>query len=601
MAFTVTAGEPELAASQSAALAFDADGDSVPSPGDELAYEVTITNTGGAPATGVALADPVPEHTALVAGSVETSAGTVTGTEPGVEVALGTLEAGASATVTFHVTVDLPVPAGVDRVATQGVVTSTELPALFTDDPALGGDADPTVTMITAAPELVAEKVAALVEDADGDGVPSPGDTLDYTVTVKNVGNTSATAVGLADPVPEHTALVAGSAVASQGTVTEGDPLLADLGEIPGRADAVVSFRVVIDLPIAAGVHQVSNQGLVASAELPDVVTDDPAVDGPADATVTPVTAAPVLLVEKTDALFEDRDGDGLASPGDEILYRITAGNTGNTAATGLTLLDPTPEHTALVDGTVQVSGGTLDGVEPITVHADLLPVGDELVVTFRVRIEEPFPLDLLAVANGAELASAELDPVPSDDPATAAPGDPTVTEVFIRPAISTADVTVEEHAGPAVFTISLSEPSNRPVAVDWATRDAGATAGLDYRAASGQVVFAPGETEATVASRCSTTPSTSWTRASPWFWPGRAAASWRLPMPEARRWRQCWTTIRRRSSRWPTWTWARATARRSSGSPCPARAAWASRWTTRPWTARRRRGATTRRPPAPW
>jgi len=500
VAFTVTAGEPELVASQSATLAFDADGDGVPSPGDELAYEVTVTNSGGAPATGVALADPVPEHTALVAGSVETTTGTVVAVDPAVEVALGTLDAGASATVTFHVTVDLPVPAGVDRVTSQGVVTSAELPALFTDDPALGGDADPTVTMITAAPELVAEKVAALVEDPDGDGVPSPGDTLEYTVTVKNVGNTSATAVGLADPVPENTALVAGSAITSQGTVTEGDPVLADLGEIPGRADAVVTFRVMIDLPIAAGVREVSNQGLVASAELPDVVTDDPAVDGPADATVTPVTAAPVLLVEKTDALFEDRDGDGLASPGDEILYRITAGNTGNTAATGLSLLDPTPEHTALVDGTVQVSGGTLDGVEPIIVHADLLPVGDELVVTFRVRIEEPFPLDLLAVANGAELASAELDPVPSDDPETAAPDDPTVTEVFIRPAISIADLEVEEHAGPAVFTISLSEPSNRPVAVDWATRDAGATAGLDYRAASGQVVFAPGETEATVA-----------------------------------------------------------------------------------------------------
>ena len=92
---------------------------------------------------------------------------------------------------------------------------------------------------------------------------------------------------------------------------------------------------------------------------------------------------------------------------------------------------------------------------------------------------------------------------MPSDDPGTAAEADPTRTEVYITPEVSVDDVSVGEAQGPAVFTVTLSEGSNRPVQVPWATADAtsgpAATAGLDYLAASGTLTFAPGETEANV------------------------------------------------------------------------------------------------------
>ncbi len=45
----------------------------------------------------------------------------------------------------------------------------------------------------------------ALAVDADGDGVASPGDTLEYTATLDNLGNTGATDVGLTVPVPAYT------------------------------------------------------------------------------------------------------------------------------------------------------------------------------------------------------------------------------------------------------------------------------------------------------------------------------------------------------------------------------------------------------------
>ena len=503
------AGVAELIATKTDSLALDADADGVPSPGDEIAYTIEITNTGGAPATEVTLTDLVPEHAVVVPESVETSVGSVASERP-VEVSLGELPAGASATVTFRVAVDLPLPAGVDRITNQGTVTSAELPAVLTDDPDLGGDADPTVTMLTAAPELVAEKTDRLALDADGDGAVSPGDEVEYTVTVRNVGNTAATGVGLADPAPDHAAIVAGSVSTSQGTVDQEAPsVVVTLGEIAGAADATVRFRVTVENPIPAGVRELSNQGLVASAELPDVVTDDPEVDGAADPTVTPVVAAPELLVEKGDSLFEDVGGDGLASPGDVLLYRMTVRNVGNTPATGVVLTDAIPDHTVLEPGTLQSSAGTVMGDDPAAVDVGQLDVGDEVVVTFRVRIDEPFPLEVLEISNQAEVASAELESVLSDDPGAPGDTDPTVTPVFIVPEVTVDDVTVSEAGGPATFSLTLSEASNRPVRAPFSTADgpggiggsgtSPATAGLDYLAASGTVVFAPGETARTV------------------------------------------------------------------------------------------------------
>src|SRR5262249_19004522 len=155
-------------------------------------YQITLKNQGNGPATNVVLDDPIPAHTQSVAGSFQSDHGAVASETP-VKVNVGSLGPGETASVRFDVTIDAPLPAGVDRITNQGTVSSSELPAVLTDDPVPGGTADPTVTLVTAAPSLVAEKTVSLAVDADGDGKPSPGDTLEYLVTVRNRGNQAAT------------------------------------------------------------------------------------------------------------------------------------------------------------------------------------------------------------------------------------------------------------------------------------------------------------------------------------------------------------------------------------------------------------------------
>ncbi|RIK35019.1 MAG: hypothetical protein DCC55_31575, partial [Chloroflexi bacterium] len=100
-------------------------------------------------------------NTTLVAGSVQTTGGTVTrGNNSGdrsIEINIGTLAAGAQVEISYRVVVNNPFPAGVLQVSNQGVVASNELPAIPTDDPDTLNASDPTVTQVLSggAPKAV--------------------------------------------------------------------------------------------------------------------------------------------------------------------------------------------------------------------------------------------------------------------------------------------------------------------------------------------------------------------------------------------------------------------------------------------------------------
>ena len=61
---------------------------------------------------------------------------------------IGTLPAGESVTITFNVTVDDPFSGALPQVSNQGTVSGSNFADVLTDDPTVGGTADPTVTPI---------------------------------------------------------------------------------------------------------------------------------------------------------------------------------------------------------------------------------------------------------------------------------------------------------------------------------------------------------------------------------------------------------------------------------------------------------------------
>ena len=495
---------PWLYAPLVAELLDDADGDGVASPGDTLRYRTEVQNPGGADLDQVTLVVPIPDHTALVAGSAaSTDALSVIEGAAELTFELGLLAIDQMREATFDVRVDDPIAVGVESLVVQGAVDSDLLPSTLTDDPALPGSADPTVTTVTAAPRLVASMVDVLVVDADSNGDPSPGDTLEYRVELASLGNVSALAVDYMAEMPSHTSYIEGSFQTTLGTLTGTAPLALDLGDLAVGTTVDISYRVLVDAPIPAEVEEIRHQGFFNGTDLVEVPTDDPAVHGLADETVTPLTAEPMLALTKRALLVLDTDADGVASPGDELLYSLELSNTGNAGAAEVVLTDALPLGAALVDGSLMTGQGTvLRADSELEIAVGTVASGGAVSLSYRLRIGDPLDPSITALSNQATVAYDDRS-ILSDDPDTATAGDATVVPVVIPVTLTVSNVAAfEPVAGEVVtldFRLTLDRPTNRDLTLDYQTVDGTAIAGSDYTAATGSVVLAAGELEVVV------------------------------------------------------------------------------------------------------
>ncbi len=414
--------------------------------GEVISYTVRIQNAGNAPATNVLLTDVIDPNTTLMAGSVQSTQGTVRrGNGDGdasVEVALGNLAPSAEATVRFAVRVDEMLPEGVTRIANQATLTGDNFPVAQSDDPDTTETNDATQTPLAQVALLEAFKTSAL-DDRDGDGIVGAGDRLRYTIVVENQGGAAATGVRLLDTPDRNTALVAGSVATDAGAVVRGNTsgdasVTVNLGTLASGDSAIVAFDVIVNPQLRQSTRRITNQGTVRADNLADALTDDPTTASVDDPTVEQLLLEPMLSATKRDLLFADVDANGFASPGDVLLYEIQVRNDGNVTATGVAVEDVLTEGVTLVPGTVQSSGGELSASgSRIEAMLGALVPGGTATISFRVMIETPQPLGALAISNQATILSNELPPVLSDDPLQPGEADVTLTAITFEPLVS--------------------------------------------------------------------------------------------------------------------------------------------------------------------
>ncbi|MCX7015323.1 MAG: DUF11 domain-containing protein, partial [Candidatus Sumerlaeota bacterium] len=321
--------------------------------------------------------------------------------------------------------------------------------------------------------EVQALKTDALVVDNNGDSQANPGDLLEYTVTITNTGDLPTSPVAFTDTPGANTRLVVGTVTTSAGTIVSGNgagdtSVEVELDDIPGACEAVVvTFQVEILAPLPADAFEVSNQGLVSGPFLADTPTDDPDTPASPDPTVTPVVASPAVAAMKFVSIFTDLDHDGAADPNDVLRYTILITNSGDRNASGVLFLDTPDPHTQLVYNQVRCSlGGVIrGGAGQVVVFFATIPGGGGTAwVTFRVRVDNVLPWDVVAIVNQGRVAGGNFNDVLTDDPslpgqadATPIRADPTPLQLGVNPAeLDFGDKDIDEGAaGPLAVTLS--------------------------------------------------------------------------------------------------------------------------------------------------
>ena len=288
---------------------------------DTVTYTFTVTNGGNTPLSSVTVTDPLLGGLLAAVPSGDTNNNTILEvTETWVYVQ-------------DYVVTQSDIDTG--SITNQATASGTGAEGLVTDlSGATVSDDTPTVTIVPeACLDAIAITKAGVFNDVDANGCSQPQrvDTVTYTFTVTNQGNTSLTSVTVTDP------LLGGLLTAVPSGDTNNNTIL-DITE----TWVYVQDYVVTQSDIDTG--SITNQATASGTGVNGVVTDLSGAtvsDDTPTVTIVPASCLDAIAITKA-GVFNDVDTSGCSTASvDTVTYTFTVTNAGNTPLTSVTVTDP--------------------------------------------------------------------------------------------------------------------------------------------------------------------------------------------------------------------------------------------------------------------
>lgn len=350
-------------------------------PGQNLTYDLKVTNNGPDTAVTPTVSDPLPAGETFVSASSGCSgAGGV------VTCALPSLAAGTSQTI--------QVVTKVASSVTRALVNTATVTSPTTKDP------DPSNNTSTERVPVGPKVDLELTKKASLTTVPAGGQVM-YTLVVENHGPSDATGVTVSDPPPAGLSMV--SAKPSQGTCTTAGAVSCSLGSLADGGSA----QILVTANVAASVSGPLTNTATVTGDQPDPTP--PNNTGTSTVTVKPPPpdqpVADVQIVKHVDR--------ALIPLGQKLIYTLTVTNNGPGTAPGVAITD-TPSLTLTVLS-VKASQGSCKTGPPITCTLGALVAGASAKVTIVAQ-----PKSTGTEANSASVTSEARDPKPDNNVSTA-------------------------------------------------------------------------------------------------------------------------------------------------------------------------------------
>ncbi|MAU10680.1 MAG: hypothetical protein CL607_12720 [Anaerolineaceae bacterium] len=385
-----------------------------PVPGEQITYTITVINNGPANATGVVISDALDANLTFISAAPIGVYDSVTGLWT-----IGNLNAGVNQTLT--------IVAQVNGAATTGTVIPNVAAVQSVDQT----DSDPTNDQDDA-PATVGGLDLVVTKVVD-DATPREGDTINYTITVENLGAANATGVIIEDIVPAGVTFVSSSAtVGSYNSVSN----LWTVGPLAVTQTASLIITATVDNGTSG--TTIDNIATLNSVDQPDADPDN----NQDNASIT---------VEAVDLAITKVVDNAGPSQGDTVTYTITVTNLGEGDATGVVVTEDLPADgvsLSLLNNTPSQGSFTLAPPNSTWAVGDLA-ANASAILTLTVRVEVPNGL----IVNTVTVTGDQPDPDTSnneDQAAIALNGtDLAVTKVV--------DNDVPFHGDQIVYTIVAS------------------------------------------------------------------------------------------------------------------------------------------------
>jgi uncharacterized repeat protein (TIGR01451 family) len=325
--------------------------------GTELTYTINYSNAPGVSAsTTSVLTDTIPANLTYVNGSV-TGGGAFVGSPARLIWNLGTVNANTSGSVSFKATINNGTP--ISTVITNKAVFTNAEDSYKTSSVTTTVSAIPNFTLIKSV-----DRVSA-----------GPADTLNYTISYKNVGSAAATSVVLRDTVPANTTFISAS---NGGTLSSG-VVTWNLPNVAINESLAVTMQVRLPKPMLYNsVAQISNKATISAFGITDK-TSSPALTN----MIYPQLAA-VKAVDSASA-----------NASSVITYTIVVSNATISSATNSKLFDSIPSGTSYVPNSTKLNNvaqaDTL-GTSPLVYGlriGEVTPDSSKTVV-FKVQLNNP-------------------------------------------------------------------------------------------------------------------------------------------------------------------------------------------------------------------
>ncbi|WP_242214212.1 DUF11 domain-containing protein [Bacillus cereus group sp. BfR-BA-01383] len=342
---------------------------SIISVGDTITYTTTITNTGNTSATNITFTSAIPASTTFIPNSVTINGVQQSGAQPALGVNIPNIAPGEIITVTFQVNV-------ISISPSNSIMGNDTILYSYTVDP--NGTPVTTSTSTNIVTNPVLDAMITMVKSVDQTLV-TLGDTITYTTSVTNNGNTNATNITFTDLIPDGTTFITDSVTIDGITQIGLNPNTGiTIGSIAPNSSISIAFQVIATAtPVQ---NPIANSAAASYTFITDPNAPIVSRNVTSNTVFTTINTATILSSKQVDKAF--------SSIGDTLTYTVTLTNNGNSSAQNVIFTDTVPSGTTFITNTFSINGIPQSGADPANgVNIGPITAGTTVNVSFQVNV----------------------------------------------------------------------------------------------------------------------------------------------------------------------------------------------------------------------